>query len=467
MEEMETEMKLKGFRVKERVLRVINKIFEREIEVEDIFMDRGDSNGEEEEGRPTQQTILKKSMVNTDELVALSTEVTTENNELPLIDEMQESDEELPWKESRRQQALKQINRCLERQKSLLNETGVKMAEPPLFDFEPRPFDDLNKPKKQRALARVIKEKFGTDGLNKVEIKTCEALFDEVILQVKHWSGKHADLISALSGKMKNFRIENQRLVQKKAHLVRDKLARQLMSLTTQLERTQQELDEKNRLLDQSIKAQRVMDQNLTKAYEMYHASNKRQRAQEEELQHLRRVLIKWMPNFQQYGFHKAFEEGIRFITEDYVLKDEEEEAFWEKQEVNRHFDTEKEMWGITPRTNPDTIFYNNDSLRKKYSLQELWLRSDIVRLSKIFNVATPEKVELESIKQSYNMMQWKNNQMDDMISTQQKELRVRWKQVETFKLKEINLLKEQSRLLAENTHMKGILEVGKHDKGA
>lgn len=71
-------------------------------------------------------------------------------------------------------------------------------------------------------------------------------------------------------------------------------------------------------------------------------------------------------------------------------------------------------MWGLTPRTNPDTIFFNNDSLRMKYSKEELWLRSDVVRLTTIFNVATPEKVELESIKASYNMMQWKNNQMDD-----------------------------------------------------
>ena len=40
-------------------------------------------------------------------------------------------------------------------------------------------------------------------------------------------------------------------------------------------------------------------------------------------------------------------------------------------------------------------------------------------------------------------MIQWKNNQMDDTITTQQKELRVRWKQVEQLKLKELELLKE------------------------
>lgn len=145
----------------------------------------------------------------------------------------------MPWKDSKQQRALKEINRCLERQKSLLVDTGVQVEETPILDFEPRPFEDENKPHKQRALAKVIKEKFGTDGMNKVEIKTCEALFNEVLSQVKLWSGKHADLIVALTGKSKNFRIENQRLIQKKAHLVREKLSRQLISMTTKLERTQ------------------------------------------------------------------------------------------------------------------------------------------------------------------------------------------------------------------------------------
>ena len=62
-------------------------------------------------------------------------------------------------------------------------------------------------------------------------------------------------------------------------------------------------------------------------------------------------------------------------------------------------FDAEKKMWGVTPRTNPDTIYFNGDAIRNKYTKEELWLRSDIVRVTKIFNVATPEKVELESIK--------------------------------------------------------------------
>ena len=38
IEEMENEMKLTGFRMKERVNRVINKIFDQEIEFDDIFL---------------------------------------------------------------------------------------------------------------------------------------------------------------------------------------------------------------------------------------------------------------------------------------------------------------------------------------------------------------------------------------------------------------------------------------------
>ena len=69
------------------------------------------------------------------------------------------------------------------------------------MDFESRTFDDEHQVDKQRALARVIKEKFGTDGHNKVEIKTCDALMDEIMKQVKVWSGKHAELITGIMNK--------------------------------------------------------------------------------------------------------------------------------------------------------------------------------------------------------------------------------------------------------------------------
>ena len=94
---------------------------------------------------------------------------------------MEDSEDDLPWKESRRVRALREINRCLDRQKNLLAETGVKLEEPPILDFEPRQFDDEHKSSKQRALAKILKEKLGSEGHNKVEIKTCNAILDEVI----------------------------------------------------------------------------------------------------------------------------------------------------------------------------------------------------------------------------------------------------------------------------------------------
>lgn len=55
---METEMKLTGFKMKERVQRVISKIFDHEIELEDIFLDRADNSEDEDPNRPTQAKIL-------------------------------------------------------------------------------------------------------------------------------------------------------------------------------------------------------------------------------------------------------------------------------------------------------------------------------------------------------------------------------------------------------------------------
>ena len=44
-----------------------------------------------------------------------------------------------------RRKALKDINYCLERQKSLLSDCGEVMEEPIVLDFESRPFDDNHK----------------------------------------------------------------------------------------------------------------------------------------------------------------------------------------------------------------------------------------------------------------------------------------------------------------------------------
>lgn len=174
MEEMETEMKLTGFKLNERVKRVINKLFDREIDLEEVFLDRGEQSEDQEATRPTHNAIIDKALVQIDEMCTLCNDVTNVEEEMPLIDQMKESDDELPWKDSRRQQALKEINRRLDRQKQLLTELGDRELEgPPVLDFESRPFDDENKSRKQRMLAKVIKEKIGTDGHNKIELKTC------------------------------------------------------------------------------------------------------------------------------------------------------------------------------------------------------------------------------------------------------------------------------------------------------
>ena len=41
IEDRETEIRLTGFKLKERVTRVINKIFEHSIELNDVFLVRG------------------------------------------------------------------------------------------------------------------------------------------------------------------------------------------------------------------------------------------------------------------------------------------------------------------------------------------------------------------------------------------------------------------------------------------
>ena len=58
--------------------------------------------------------------------------------------------------------------------------------------------------------------------------------------------------------------------------------------------------------------------------------------------------------------------------------------------------DSKNNMWGISPRDSPDTLNFKGGSLREKYSSSELWLRSDIARLTKIFDIATPERIELD-----------------------------------------------------------------------
>ena len=66
--------------------------------------------------------------------------------------------------------------------------------------------------------------------------------------------------------------------------MTRDKLAKEVARLTTKLESTQQQLEDKTRLLDQALKAQHIMDENLSKTYDIFNERSATQKAQEDEL---------------------------------------------------------------------------------------------------------------------------------------------------------------------------------------
>ena len=87
-------------------------------------------------------------------------------------------------------------------------------------------------------------------------------------------------------------------------------------------------------MLDQSLKAQQIMDNNMNKAFECYHSANVIQKNQEHELDSLRCFVVKWLPNFHKYGHHKSFEEGIRYITINDTCKTEEDSSIWNKREM-------------------------------------------------------------------------------------------------------------------------------------
>ena len=87
-------------------------------------------------------------------------------------------------------------------------------------------------------------------------------------------SGRHAELIVSLNQKLKELHKANQRAVQQKVSVFREKLASTVISLTTKLQKAQSELDNKNRILDQSLKAQQILDSNLEKAYNLYHSNS-------------------------------------------------------------------------------------------------------------------------------------------------------------------------------------------------
>lgn len=73
-------MRLTGFKMKERINRVIQKIFERDIELNDVFLDRGQNSEEDaEDQRPSKQTILQTSLTYIEDLCSLCKQVTSQD----------------------------------------------------------------------------------------------------------------------------------------------------------------------------------------------------------------------------------------------------------------------------------------------------------------------------------------------------------------------------------------------------
>ena len=59
-------------------------------------------------------------------------------------------------------------------------------------------------------------------------------------------------------------------------------------------------------------------------------------------------------------------------------------------------------MWGFSPRQNADTTYHKGRTLNDRYTREELWLRSDVSRLIKLFDVATPGEVKYKTLETKF-----------------------------------------------------------------
>ena len=201
--DFETKMRLNGFKLKDRVTRVINKLFDKEIDLSDVFVRRssggtggGDSEYNSDDNQPRQSHILKRTMLPVEEMCQAFNEFTHVEDPQPLLDQVEGGETKLTtWWESKRARALHETKKWIDRQHVTLKQHGIDIEETPLLDFESRNFKDENRDQKKHHLDRSLAEKFCTDDLNKMELKTSQVLLDEVVRQVRVWSGKHADLI--------------------------------------------------------------------------------------------------------------------------------------------------------------------------------------------------------------------------------------------------------------------------------
>lgn len=68
-------------------------------------------------------------------------------------------------------------------------------------------------------------------GENKLQKKTVQLLFNQVIKQIRAWSGKHADLLLELIKRKDLMKSESNKLVKQEAHIVKDRLAKTVAKL--------------------------------------------------------------------------------------------------------------------------------------------------------------------------------------------------------------------------------------------
>ena len=107
--------------------------------------------------------------------------------------------------------------------------------------------------------------------------------------------------------------------------MVKDKLSKALVLLTTRLEQTQRELDYSQKALELAMKAQDRLDENFGRAVSLFKTGNSKRQACEDELQELQRKAAMWLPNFTKYVDGGEFQDGLRFVTEDVALTEEQE----------------------------------------------------------------------------------------------------------------------------------------------
>lgn len=83
-------------------------------------------------------------------------------------------------------------------------------------------------------------------------------------------------------------------------------------------------------------------------------------------------------------------------------------------------------MWGFKEDETPMNLFYQNEPLAAKYKRDELWLRSDLSRLTQIFNVGIPSDIKLERATSEITKLKHEKLKQERVIKNYQMELSMR-----------------------------------------